>query len=248
MLGHGCDGTAKLWRLCRLGGYGQADASVRVTLLHRQAGAAPGSPAAVVAAAGATTAAPADSKNDNDDTALQDAQIIMMAFMVFTFGNVYRQLDKYENLADENKDYKRICEHYKKIYTKVFTLFIVNCVVYFIITRVSAHLSIFAVMYIVNAAYIGYMFWKDYTQYHSVEGTPDVNTMRQNMYCVVGFCVILFAVFYFSSSADVWLWLATSFTGVGLLLTSLKPEVSPGMQDSVTGSSEAGNFASLFTW
>lgn len=37
MLGHGCDGTAKLWRLCRLGGYGQADASVKVTLLHMPA-------------------------------------------------------------------------------------------------------------------------------------------------------------------------------------------------------------------
>ena len=68
MLGHGCDGTAKLWRLCRLGGYGQADASVRVTLLHRQAGAAPGSPAT-----GATTAAPAPASSSTTTTGASDS-------------------------------------------------------------------------------------------------------------------------------------------------------------------------------
>ena len=67
MLGHGCSGTAKLWRLCRLGGYGQADASVRVTLLHKQAGAAPGSPAA------ATTAAPAAASSSNTTTNASDS-------------------------------------------------------------------------------------------------------------------------------------------------------------------------------
>ena len=35
MLGHGCDNAPVLWRLCRTGGYGQADAKAIVTLLYQ---------------------------------------------------------------------------------------------------------------------------------------------------------------------------------------------------------------------
>ena len=150
--------------------------------------------------------APAD-KEDDDDTARYDAQLILAFITVFMYAHVRSKHTKGTSYDE-------------KTWFKAFVICVLNLIAAWIQYRVSNHLSIFAVMYILNAWYIAYIFWKDYTQYNSIDGTTKVNITRQIMYCVVGFGVLLFGILYFIIRHTVWLWLATGFTGVGLMMTA----------------------------